>query len=152
MHRTHHCAQLTPADLGANVSLLGWVDTIRDQGGIIFVDLRDRKGITQIQLEPRDNANLAEQLKHLKPESVIGISGKVVKRPAGTENKNLPTGEIEIVASSLDIHNISETPPFPLDDVGGDKVNEDLRLTYRYLDRLGSLVADLEIFPHLWPA
>ncbi|MEO6246778.1 MAG: aspartate--tRNA ligase, partial [Opitutaceae bacterium] len=134
MKRTHHCAQLTPADLGANVSLLGWVDTIRDQGGIIFVDLRDRKGVTQIQLEPRDNANLAEQLKHLKPESVIGIAGKVVQRPAGTENKNLPSGEIEIVASSLEIHNISDTPPFPLDDVGGDKVNEDLRLTYRYLD------------------
>jgi aspartyl-tRNA synthetase len=134
MHRSHHCAQLTPADLGANVSLLGWVDTIRDQGGIIFVDLRDRKGITQIQLEPRDNAQLGEQLKHLKPESVIGIVGKVVRRPAGTENKNLPTGEVEVVASKLEIHNISDTPPFPLDDVGGDKVNEDLRLTYRYLD------------------
>jgi aspartyl-tRNA synthetase len=134
MHRSHHCAQLTPADLGANVSLLGWVDTIRDQGGIIFVDLRDRKGITQIQLEPRDNATLGEQLKHLKPESVIGIVGKVVRRPAGTENKNLPTGEVEVVASELVIHNISDTPPFPLDDIGGDKVNEDLRLTYRYLD------------------
>lgn len=134
MKRTHHCAQLTQADLGATVSLLGWVDTIRDQGGIIFVDLRDRKGVTQIKLEPHDNAQLAEQLKHLKPESVIGVTGKVVKRPAGTENKNLPTGEIEVVASSLEIHNISDTPPFPLDDAGGDKVNEDLRLTYRYLD------------------
>ncbi len=134
MKRTHHCAQLSLADLGATVSLLGWVDTIRDQGGIIFVDLRDRKGVTQIQLEPKDNAKLGEQLKHLKPESVIGIEGKVVKRPAGTENKNLPTGEVEVVASSLDIHNISDTPPFPLDDAGGDKVNEDLRLTYRYLD------------------
>ncbi|MSU25612.1 MAG: aspartate--tRNA ligase [Opitutus sp.] len=134
MHRSHHCAQLTPADLGTIVSLLGWVDTIRDQGGIIFVDLRDRKGLTQIQLEPRDNAKLGEQLKHLKPESVIGIIGKVVRRPSGTENKNLPTGEVEVVASELEIHNISETPPFPLDDVGGDKVNEDLRLTYRYLD------------------
>src|SRR3954470_10345728 len=134
MKRSHHCAQITPADLGATVSLLGWVDTIRDQGGIIFVDLRDRKGITQIQLEAHDNAKLAEQLKHLKPESVIGITGKVVRRPAGTENKNLPTGEIEVRASELEIHNISDTPPFPLDDVGGDKVNEDLRLTYRYLD------------------
>src|SRR5687767_15417671 len=134
MHRTHHCAQLTLTELGANVSLLGWVDTIRDQGGIIFVDLRDRKGVTQIKLEPHDNAKLADQLKHLKTESVIGIAGKVVKRPAGTENKNLPTGEVEVVASSLEIHNISDTPPFPLDDAGGDKVNEDLRLTYRYLD------------------
>jgi aspartyl-tRNA synthetase len=134
MKRTHHCAQLTSADLGATASLLGWVDTIRDQGGIIFVDLRDRKGVTQIQLESRDNTKLAEQLKHLKPESVIGVTGKVVRRPAGTENPKLPTGEVEIVATDVEIHNISDTPPFPLDDAGGDKVNEDLRLTYRYLD------------------
>jgi aspartyl-tRNA synthetase len=134
MKRTHHCAQLRPSDLGAAVSLAGWVDTIRDQGGIIFVDLRDRKGVTQIKLEPHDNATLAEQLKHLKTESVIGVSGKVVQRPAGTENSSLPTGQVEVVASSLEIHNLSDTPPFPLDDAGGDKVNEDLRLTYRYLD------------------
>ena len=134
MQRTHHCGQLSIPDLGLTVSLAGWVDTIRDQGGIIFVDLRDRRGITQIKLEPHDNAKLADQLKHLKPESVIGITGKVVRRPAGTENKSLPTGEIEVVASALEIHNLSETPPFPLDDAGGDKVNEDLRLTYRYLD------------------
>ena len=86
MHRTHHCAQLSPADLGATVSLAGWVDTIRDQGGIIFVDLRDREGVTQIKLEPHDHATLAGQLQQLKPESVIGISGTVVRRPAGTEN------------------------------------------------------------------
>ncbi len=134
MHRSHHCAQLTSAHLGASVALAGWVDTIRDQGGIIFVDLRDREGVTQIKLEPHDNAALGEQLKHLKPESVIGVAGTVTRRPAGTENKSLPTGEIEIEATSLEIHNISETPPFPLDDAGGDKVNEDLRLTYRYLD------------------
>lgn len=134
MQRTHHCAQLTAADLGASVSLVGWVDTIRDQGGILFIDLRDRKGVTQIKLEPRDNAALAEQLKQLKPESVIGISGKVTRRPKGTENANLVTGEVEVEATSLVIHNISDTPPFPLDDAGGDKVNEDLRLTYRYLD------------------
>ena len=134
MHRSHHCAQLTPADLGQTVSLLGWVDTIRDQGGIIFFDLRDRKGITQIQLEPRDNAALGEQLKQLKPESVIGVTGKVVRRPAGTENPALPTGAIEVNASALEILNLADTPPFPLDDAGGDKVNEDLRLTYRYLD------------------
>ncbi len=134
MKRSHHCAQLTAADIDSQVSVIGWVDTIRDQGGIIFVDLRDRKGVTQIKLEPHDNAALASQLKHLKPESVVGISGRVSHRPTGTENKSLPTGHIEIVADELTIHNISETPPFPLDDAGGDKVNEDLRLTYRYLD------------------
>lgn len=134
MKRTHHCAQLSTADLDSTASLVGWVDTIRDQGGIIFVDLRDRKGVTQIQLEPSNDEKLAGQLKQLKPESVIGVTGKVVRRPAGTENPALPTGQVEIVASSLEIHNISDTPPFPLDDAGGDKVNEDLRLTYRYLD------------------
>jgi aspartyl-tRNA synthetase len=134
MKRTHHCAQLSQTDIDATVSLAGWVDVIRDQGGIIFVDLRDRRGITQIKLEPHDNAQLAAQLKHLKPESVIGITGKVVRRPAGTENPALPTGQIEVVATALEIHNVSDTPPFPLDDAGGDKVNEDLRLTYRYLD------------------
>jgi len=134
MKRTHHCAQLSSHDLGATASLLGWVDTIRDQGGIIFIDLRDRKGVTQVKLEPHDNNSLADQLKLLKPESVIGVTGTVVRRPEGTENKSLTTGEIEVVASELEIHNISDTPPFPLDDAGGDKVNEDLRLTYRYLD------------------
>jgi aspartyl-tRNA synthetase len=134
MHRTHHCAQLTPADLGATVSLLGWVDSIRDHGGIIFIDLRDRKGLTQVKFDPQDNATLGTQAAHLKPESVIGIGGKVVPRPAGTVNPALPTGEVEVAANRLEILNVSETPPFPLDDAGGDKVNEDLRLTYRYLD------------------
>jgi aspartyl-tRNA synthetase len=134
MHRTHHCAQLTTADLGATASLLGWVDTIRDQGGIIFLDLRDRKGVTQVKLEPTTNAELGAQLKLLKPESVIGVTGVVARRPEGTANPALPTGEVEVDATALEIHNISDTPPFPLDDEGGDKVNEDLRLTYRYLD------------------
>jgi aspartyl-tRNA synthetase len=134
MRRTHHCAQLTSQDLGASVALTGWVDSVRDHGGIIFIDLRDRKGITQVKFDPQDNANLGAQASHLKPESVISIAGKVVPRPEGTVNAGLPTGQIEVAASELEILNVSETPPFPLDDVGGDKVNEDLRLTYRYLD------------------
>ena len=134
MKRSHHCAQLTTAELGATVSLLGWVDSIRDHGGILFIDLRDRKGITQVMFDPKANATVGEQAAHLKPESVIGITGKVVARPEGTVNAALPTGGIEVEATELTIHNVSDTPPFPLDDVGGDKVNEDLRLTYRYLD------------------
>lgn len=134
MHRSHHCAQLTSTDLGQTVSLLGWVDSIRDHGGIIFIDLRDRKGITQVKFDPHENATLGAQAAHLKPESVIGVSGTVVARPEGTVNASLPTGAIEINATELTVHNISDTPPFPLDDAGGDKVNEDLRLTYRYLD------------------
>ncbi len=134
MHRSHHCAQLTQADLGATVALAGWVDSIRDHGGIIFIDLRDRKGVTQVKFDPQDNANLGAQAAQLKAESVISIAGKVVARPEGTINKGLPTGEIEVAATTLEVLNVSDTPPFPLDDAGGDKVNEDLRLTYRYLD------------------
>jgi len=134
MQRTHHCAQLTPANLNATVSLVGWVDSIRDHGGILFVDLRDRKGITQVKFDPQVNAALSTEAAGLKPESVIGVTGKVVPRPEGTVNTTLPTGGIEIDATALEIFNLSDTPPFPLDDHGGDKVNEDLRLTYRYLD------------------
>ncbi|AHF89739.1 aspartyl-tRNA synthase [Opitutaceae bacterium TAV5] len=134
MKRTHHCAQLTLADLDATVSLIGWVDSIRDHGGILFIDLRDRKGITQVKFDPQTNPELGALAATLKPESVIETEGKVVPRPEGTVNKNLPTGAIEIDATALIIHNISETPPFPLDDAAADKVNEDLRLTYRYLD------------------
>ncbi len=134
MKRTHHCAQLTPADLGASVALSGWVDSVRDHGGIIFIDLRDRKGITQVKFDPQDNAELGVRAGHIKPESVISVAGKVVPRPEGTVNASLPTGGIEVAATALEVLNVSETPPFPLDDVGGDKVNEDLRLTYRYLD------------------
>ncbi len=114
--------------------MLGWVDSVRDHGGILFVDLRDRKGITQVKFDPQVNAGLGQQAAHLKPESVIGVTGKVAARPDGTVNSSLPTGGIEVEATELTIHNVSETPPFPLDDAGGDKVNEDLRLTYRYLD------------------
>ena len=142
MLRSHHCAQLTSADLGSTVSLVGWVDSIRDHGGIIFVDLRDRKGITQVKFD----SSLREQATHLKDESVIGISGKVEVRPADMINKNLPTGEIEVDATSLTVHNMSDTPPFPLTDAGGDKVNEDLRLTYRYLDlRRPKMLKNLQV-------
>ena len=129
MKRTHHCAQLTKTDLGATVSLAGWVDSIRDQGGIIFIDLRDRQGITQVKLEPESNADVGARAAHLKPESVVGVAGRVTLRPAGTANPNLTTGEIEVDATALELYNLSDTPPFPLDDAAGDKVNADLRLT-----------------------
>jgi aspartyl-tRNA synthetase len=130
MLRTHHCGQLTKSNLGATVSLAGWVDSVRDHGGIIFVDLRDREGVTQVKFD----SALRERAAQLKDESVIGITGKVENRPDGMVNKDLPTGEIEVDATELVVHNLAETPPFPLTDAGGDKVNEDLRLTYRYLD------------------
>jgi aspartyl-tRNA synthetase len=134
MKRSHHCAQLTKSELGSRVHLSGWVDSIRDHGGIIFIDLRDRKGVTQVKFDPKGSPELSARASHLKPESVVSVEGKVVPRPEGTINASLPTGAIEVDATHLELLNASDTPPFPLDDAGGDKVNEDLRLTYRYLD------------------
>jgi aspartyl-tRNA synthetase len=119
--------------VGERVRLIGWIQSIRDHGGLIFIDLRDREGITQIVFDPK-NDDYATLLPTLKDESVIEILGIVRARPNDTTNPNIGTGEIEIVADSIKIHNIAETLPFPLEDHKADKVNEDLRLTYRYLD------------------
>jgi len=134
MKHSHHCAQLTKADIGASVSLSGWVDSVRDHGGILFVDLRDRRGVTQVTFDPSANAELGARAARLRPETVASVAGVVSARPEGTVNPAMPTGEIEVDATELEILNMSETPPFPLDDEGGERVNEDLRLTYRYLD------------------
>ncbi len=133
MTRTHHCSELNSAHVGHNVSLAGWVDTIRDHGGIVFIDLRDRLGMTQIMCEP-ENPDYKELLDTIRPESVIGVEGEVVARSAETINVNMATGQIEVQAKKIVIHNLSETPPFPMEDDKAEKVNEDLRLTYRYLD------------------
>ena len=127
-----NCNQLRASDAGQTVRLQGWIDSIRDHGGILFIDLRDREGRTQIVFDP-ENESLASQFGNLKPESVIEITGETLKRSDETINANLDTGEIEVHAATLTIHNVSETPPFPMDETA-DKVNEDLRLTHRYLD------------------
>ena len=132
MKRTHNCSQLRHSDTGSTVTLSGWVDSVRDHGGILFVDLRDREGLTQIVLDP-SNPGLESQFGSIKPESVISVTGKVDQRFGGTSNAKLATGEIEVHASKLEILNVSKTPPFPMDD-SADKVGEDLRMTYRYLD------------------
>ena len=132
MKRTHNCSQLRNSDTGSTVTLSGWVDSVRDHGGILFVDLRDREGLTQIVLDP-SNPGLESQFGSIKPESVISVTGKVDQRFGGTSNAKLATGEIEVHASKLEILNVSKTPPFPMDD-SADKVGEDLRMTYRYLD------------------
>lgn len=135
MKRTHHCGQLRKDDVGKSVSLIGWVDSIRDHGGILFIDLRDREGLTQVKANPSsDDADFNALVNSVKPESVIEIEGEVEARNEANSNDKLPTGAIEVQINSIVIHNISETPPFPIDDEKGDKVNEDLRLTYRYLD------------------
>src|SRR5208283_5910232 len=98
------------------------------------VDLRDRRGVTQVTFDPSANAELGARAARLRPETVASVAGVVSARPEGTVNPAMPTGEIEVDATELEILNMSETPPFPLDDEGGERVNEDLRLTYRYLD------------------
>ena len=129
---TIHCNKIRASHDGQTVRLQGWIDTVRDHGGILFIDLRDREGLTQIVFDPA-NETLAKEFTNLKPESVIAVSGKVLKRSDETINKDLDTGEVEVHAAELTIHNVSETPPFPMDETA-DKVNEDLRLTHRYLD------------------
>ena len=130
-YRTHSCDQLRPADVGANTTLAGWVDSRRDHGGVIFIDLRDRAGITQVVFRPEENAAVAGQSHSLRAEDVIRVTGKVAPRLSGKENAALPTGQIELVADSLTVLNKADVPPFPLDE---EVVNEDMRLSYRYLD------------------
>ncbi|MFM8982968.1 MAG: OB-fold nucleic acid binding domain-containing protein, partial [Spartobacteria bacterium] len=131
LYRTHHCNALRPDHSGTEATLCGWVASRRDHGGLIFIDLRDREGITQVVFRPEENPEASAKSHALRSEDVIRVTGKVAPRLAGTENPKLATGAIELVASALDILNAAEVLPFQLDD----KVsNEDLRLTYRYLD------------------
>ncbi|MBP9773858.1 MAG: aspartate--tRNA ligase [Candidatus Peribacteraceae bacterium] len=132
MLRTNTCGELTAASIDTSVTLCGWVNTRRDHGGLIFIDLRDRYGLTQIVFHPDVNKEVFEQAEQLRPEWVIQVEGKVSKRLDGTENKKMPTGDIEIVASKLTVLNKAKTPPFEIDNE--KPVNEELRLEYRYLD------------------
>jgi aspartyl-tRNA synthetase len=142
MYRTHHCNELRISDLDREVTLAGWVDSARDHGGVIFVDLRDREGRTQVVFRPEESPEAAAIAHTLRNEDVIQVTGKVTPRIEGTQNPKLATGEIEVVASFLRILNRSEILPFPLDSEVG---NEDLRLTHRYLDlRRPSLVRNLK--------
>jgi aspartyl-tRNA synthetase len=142
MYRTHHCNELRASNVGQDVKLAGWVDSRRDHGGVIFIDLRDREGLTQVVFRPEEFPEVAASAHTLRSEDVAQIIGKVARRLEGTQNPKLATGEIEVVASSLNILNRSEVLPFPLDSEVG---NEDLRLTHRYLDlRRPALVRNLK--------
>ncbi len=131
MYRTTSCNSLRKEHIGQTVTLAGWINSRRDHGGVIFVDLRDREGLTQVVFRPEEFAQISEQSHGLRAEDVISITGNVSERLPGTENAKLETGGIEVVASELRVLNKSDVPPFPLDD---PSVNEDLRLHYRYLD------------------
>jgi aspartyl-tRNA synthetase len=131
MYRTHHCNELRKTDIGREVKLAGWVAVRRDHGGVIFIDLRDREGLTQVVFRPEENAEVAKQSHALRPEDVIQVSGKVAPRLPGTENPKLSTGDIEVLPDSLIVLNRAENLPFQLD---AELSNEDLELTYRYFD------------------
>ncbi len=131
MYRTHHCNELRPAHIGQTITLCGWVNTVRDQGGVIFLDLRDREGLTQVVFRSEENADSLTLAEKLRDEDVIQITGQVAARLAGTENAKLGTGEIEIVANALTMLNKAEVLPFQLDR---ELSNEDLRMKYRFLD------------------
>jgi aspartyl-tRNA synthetase len=136
MKRTHHCNELRPAHIGQIVTLDGWVHSRRDLGGLIFIDVRDREGRTQSVFDPSDlPKDLFEQAASLRSECVVRITGKVRARPDGTNNPKIPTGEVEVMAKALELLNYAEVLPFPVDDPEvASKVNEEMRLKYRYLD------------------
>jgi aspartyl-tRNA synthetase len=131
MYRTTDCNSLRRTDIGKEVTLAGWVHVSRDHGGVIFIDLRDREGLTQVVFRPEENAELAKQAHGLRSEDVIQVTGKVAPRVPGTENPKLATGDIEVIPTALKVLNRADDLPFPID---AEIHNEDLRLTYRYYD------------------
>ena len=132
IYRTHTCGELNASNIGEQVTLAGWVNRRRDHGGLVFLDIRDRYGITQVISDPERAPEVHRIASELRSEYVVQISGKVVARLAGTENQNLSTGAIEIAADAIAILNPSRTTPFPISD--NIQVDESLRLKYRYLD------------------
>ena len=129
--RTHTCGALRADHVGAAVVLLGWVHRVRDLGGLLFIDLRDREGVTQVVFHPDDAAMMA-RAKRLRSEFVVGVTGTVRRRSTDTVNEKIPTGQVEVVVERLAVLNEARTPPFPIADE--TPVSEDVRLRYRYLD------------------
>ncbi|GIP31428.1 aspartate--tRNA(Asp/Asn) ligase [Paenibacillus sp. J2TS4] len=132
MLKTHHCGQLTKANVGETVQLNGWVQRRRDLGGVLFIDLRDRTGIVQIVFNPDFSGEALEIADRARNEYVLAVRGKVIERAEDTKNDNLATGEIEVQVSEIEIMNIAKNPPFFIED--GIEIDEALRLKYRYLD------------------
>ncbi|BES71754.1 aspartate--tRNA ligase [Marinobacter nanhaiticus D15-8W] len=129
--RSHYCGGINESHIDQDVTLCGWVHRRRDHGGVIFLDLRDRDGMSQIVVDP-DTPESFELAEKVRSEFVIQIKGRVRRRPAGTENANMPTGQVEVLCKSLVILNAAATPPFPLDE--HVDVGEDVRLRYRFVD------------------
>lgn len=130
--RTATCGELRASEIGRTVTLTGWVDTRRDLGGVVFIDLRDRYGKTQVVFNPQTNKDVHKLAGELRSEYVVSVTGKVEPRPAGTQNPNIITGQIDVMADELTILNRADTTPFPIEDELN--VHEEMRLQYRYLD------------------
>jgi aspartyl-tRNA synthetase len=132
MRKTHNCCELGVEDVGAEVVLMGWVQRRRDHGGVVFVDLRDRTGITQVVFNPVVDQKVHEKAQVIRSEYVLGVRGKVAKRPEGMTNPNLKTGAIEVMVMALNVLNTAKTPPFLIEDTVD--VSENIRLKYRHID------------------
>jgi aspartyl-tRNA synthetase len=148
LKRTRTCGELTKDQIGQEVVLNGWVDTRRDHGGLIFIDLRDRYGLTQVVFEPGSEGNITalHSAHELRNEHVIGVKGLVRPRLTGKENPKLKTGAIEVYAAELEVFNASPTPPFEVN--GPTEANEELRLQYRYLDLRRPAMQEIFILRH----
>ena len=146
LQRTHTCGQLRKEDAGSEATLSGWVDTRRDHGGVIFIDLRDRYGKTQVVFNPEHNSETHQQASTLRSEYVIAVKGKVAERPEDMVNPNLDTGAIELFVDKLEILNTSETTPFEI--TADTEVSTELRLKYRYLDLRRPLMQKYLAFRH----
>ncbi|MBI3939677.1 MAG: aspartate--tRNA ligase [Acidobacteria bacterium] len=142
--RSHSCGELGVGAAGTRVTLFGWVDRIRDLGGLVFIDLRDRQGITQVVVRAGGAEDLLEKSKQIRPEYVLGVQGQVSHRSLETVNPAIPTGEIEVLAGAIRILNSAKTPPFPINE--DSQASEDMRLKYRYLDlRRGRLQRNMRL-------
>jgi len=142
--KTHSCGELTKKNINAEVTLAGWVDRRRDHGGLIFIDLRDKGGIIQAVFNPETSKDAHKKANKVRSEYVIRVSGRVAARQKGTENPKLATGDIEVIANSIEILNPSKVPPFYINE--DTEVDENLRLKYRYLDlRRARMKRNLEL-------
>jgi len=132
MKRTHHCCELRDTDIDKEVVLMGWVQHRRDHGGVIFIDLRDKQGITQIVFNPKNSEDVHEKAREIRNEYVLGVRGKVIARPDDMLNPNMETGAIEVMVDELCIFSKATTPAFQIED--RVEASESIRLQYRYLD------------------
>jgi aspartyl-tRNA synthetase len=132
MKRTHWCGEVRPEHVGLTITVQGWINRLRDHGGVLFLDLRDRRGVLQVVVNPQETPHLEEAVRRLRSEYVVSVAGTVVPRPEGTVNPHLPSGAVELRAAVLEVVSASEPPVFPIEDEA--EIDEALRLRYRYLD------------------